>query len=40
MEYFSLNCPELLDYYIQAYENIIAYDGDFLEPEDVRDKNM
>ena len=35
LEYFAKYYPELLDYYILAYENIIDYKGGFLEPEDV-----
>lgn len=37
LDYFADNYPELLDYYILAYENIVAYNGAFLEPEDVLD---
>lgn len=35
LDYFSEHYPELLDYYILAYENIVDYHGGFLEPEDV-----
>lgn len=35
LDYFSEHYPELLDYYILAYENIVDYHGDFLDPEDV-----
>lgn len=35
LDYFSEYYPELLDYYILAYENIVDYHGCFLEPEDV-----
>ena len=35
LDYFSEHYPELLDYYILAYENIVYYHGYFLDPEDV-----
>lgn len=37
LDWFADNYPELLDYYILAYENIVDYQGGFLEPEDVLD---